>query len=46
MRTVSKGFLIVAGLLAQAPSTDSAVLNPLYFDEDPRLVMVREFFLN
>jgi hypothetical protein len=45
VRTLSKGLFIVAGLLAQPPATGSAVLNPLYHDEDPRLVMVREFFL-
>lgn len=45
MRTVSKGFLIVVGLLAQAPSTDSASLSPLYFGEDPRMEQLRKFFL-
>ncbi len=45
MRKLSKSLLIVAGLLAQAPTTDSASLKPLYYDEDPRLVRLREFFL-
>ena len=45
MRTLSKSILVVAGLLSQAPSTDSASLKPLYYDEDPRLVRLREFFL-
>lgn len=43
MRTLSKGLFVVAGLLAQPPATGSAVWDPAY--EDPRLVMVREFFL-
>ena len=45
MRTLSKSFFVVAGLLAQAPAVDSASLRPLYHDEDPRLVQIREFFL-
>jgi hypothetical protein len=45
MRTLSKSLFVVAGLLSQAPSTDSASLKPLYYDEDPRLVRLREFFL-
>ncbi|MBI4874491.1 MAG: glucosaminidase domain-containing protein [Acidobacteria bacterium] len=45
MRTLSKGFFVVAGLLSPAPMIDSATLTPLYFEEDPRLVRVREFFL-
>ena len=45
MRTLSKGFLVVAGLLAQAPTIDSASLKPLYYEEDPRVVRIREFFL-
>jgi hypothetical protein len=34
----------VAGFLAQVPAPDSAALEPVY-DEDPRPIMVREFFL-
>jgi len=45
VRTLSKSFFVVAGLLAQAPAVDTAVLRPLHYDEDPRLVRLREFFL-
>lgn len=46
MKSLTKGFLVVAGLLAQAPSTDSATLLALYHDDDPRLIRLRQFFLD
>ncbi|MCX6635441.1 MAG: hypothetical protein NT090_10235 [Acidobacteria bacterium] len=45
MRTLLKSFFVVAGLLAQAPAVDTAVLRPLHYGEDPRLVQLRKFFL-
>lgn len=45
MKSFSRKILVVAGLLAQAPGTDSATLVPLSCDEDPRLARLREFFL-
>ena len=36
---------MVASFLAQAPAVDIAALRPLHYDEDPRLVRLREFFL-
>ncbi len=45
MRAFSRKFLVVAGLLAQAPGTDSATLLPLFHEDDPRLAQLREFFL-
>ena len=45
MRTLSKSFLVVAGLLSQAPAVDPAIVRPPQYDGDPRLVRIREFFL-
>jgi hypothetical protein len=45
VRTLSRNFFVVAGLLAQAPAVDIALLRPLHHNEDPRLVRLREFFL-
>ncbi len=45
VRTLSKSFLVVAGLLSQAPAVDPAMLTPSHYDGDSRLVRLREFFL-
>lgn len=45
LRTLSKSFFVVAGLLSQAPVVDPALLRPPHYDADPRLVRLREFFL-
>jgi hypothetical protein len=45
VRSLSRKIVVVAGLLAQAPGTDSASLLPLSHEEDPRLVRLREFFV-
>lgn len=45
MRTLSKSFFVVAGLLSQAPTVDPAMLTPSHYDGDSRLVRLREFLL-
>ena len=45
MRTLSRSFLVVAGLLSQAPAVDPAVVRPRQYEGDPRLVRLRGFFL-